>query len=77
MDPTPCCQSIDDPVPPPALADATDEGDCSDAAVCDALRQLQGPEDPRGAVWLRAQQCLGVLEGTAGARGEGMPLWGK
>ena len=70
-------------VPPtdaaPALwaAPGCDATDATLPELCAALRVVQAPEDPRGAVWLRAQQCLLVLEGRAGGRGEGMPLWGK
>ncbi len=45
--------------------------------LCGALRAVQAPQHPKSVLWLRAQQCLLVLEGQGGGRGEGMPLWGK
>ena len=46
-------------------------------ALCDALRAVQAPLDSRAVTWLRAEQCVRVLEGKSSRRGEGLPLWGK
>jgi hypothetical protein len=49
----------------------------SHSELCGGLAALQRSFDSRSPTWLRAEQCVLVLQGRAGDRGTGMPLWKK